>query len=351
MAAAVQSELKSARGNLETRRREVNEQLANRLRTLHAGPPPSKSGFLSLRRSRAVPQTPLPDELTAYAMDRLDDAWITVLQQFLDGVSSQVGTVAEQLNQLSRELKSLGTEFPASAAGETYQAVGGAETQAFVVRIRKALQTQRERITLAVHEELSRTALVGEQKLQRFVGVRMDVHEALKGPLLAAARRVVSDQVRESTLAWISESARDAGQGKDGACGRLVAEFLEERQTRVQSTLGPVLVLVPDTVEPRVLKEAFASCKDARLVPARTNGVTIMAEVGARPLEDVADELVQHQELYRQLAQKLHAREDVDWSPLPSPAKMRSDSAVAKIPAAPADLVAKASGSGPRSGR
>ncbi|MFO1093448.1 MAG: tubulin-like doman-containing protein [Planctomycetaceae bacterium] len=345
VASAVLSEIKLLKGELEARRRTANEQLPERTRILAEGPPPTPpSGFSLFRRSRpAAPVTSFTDNLTAYATERLDEARMYVLQQLLDGVGSQIGTLSEQLSQLSRELKCLSAEFPAPAAAEETSALAGPETQAFVQRIKRTLHLERERITRAVHDELCQTALAGEQRLQRFLGVRTDLQDALRGPLHAAAKKVVSDQVQRSTLEWIADSAREAAGGREPACGRLVAEFLAERRAHVRGTFGPVLVLVPDTVEPRVLNDAFASCKDARLVPARTNGVTVVAEIGARPLEDVADEVIGHQELYRQLAQKLHTREDVDWSPLPPPGKNRSDSV--KVPGASTPSGSKPSGS------
>ncbi|MBL8848757.1 MAG: protein kinase [Planctomycetaceae bacterium] len=326
---ALASQIAELRSELERRRKSSAETAAQVLQTLLQGPPAqAPTGFaLFKRRQVAPPAIPQSDELAVYAARRLDDARLKALQSFLDTITSQVGGLTDQLNQLSRELSALSTEFPDPEPVTETARFAGPETQSFVERIRHALVQRREAIALAVHEEIGRSVLTGDQKLQRYVGVRSELHGVLKAPMAVAARRVVNDFIRQTTLEWIAESARESEAGNQAACGRLVQEFLTERKSRTNAVLDPVLVLAPDSVEPRVLSSAFASCKGARLVPARTNGITVFAEIAPRPLEDVADSLIQGQELYRQLAQKLHTREDVDWSPLPPPrAARRSDS-------------------------
>lgn len=326
---AVTSQLGELRSELDRRRRTVAETTEQTLQTATEGPPvPPPTGFARFRRNRsAVPTYLQPAELAPYAAARLEEARARSLHSFVDAITAQLGGLNDQLNQLSRELTALSSEFPAPEPESEKPTFAGPETQAFVERIKQTLVQKREEIALAVHEELGRTALVGEQKLQRFFGLRSELHGALKAPLGAAARRVVSDFIRQTTLEWIAESARTAEGGNETACSRLVSEFLTERRSRTNAVLDPVLVVAPDSVEPRQLSNAFASCKGARLVPARTSGVTVFAEVAPRPLEEVADSIIQGQELYRQLAQKLHTREDVDWSPLPPPrSARRSDS-------------------------
>ena len=118
--------------------------------------------------------------------------------------------------------------------------------------------------------------------------------------------------------------------------GRLWAEFVQERCVEPLSAPERLLVLVPDSVEPRQLQEAFTACKSATLISGKTNGITICVERGPRPLEVVADEIVQRQELYRQLAERLHTREDVDWGPLAPPRaeshEVRFDDIVVRTP-------------------
>jgi len=259
------------------------------------------------------------------------------LQTFLDAIHGQLSNLADQLLQMSRELSSLSGEFQEDAPSQASRSGDGPETVAFVQRIRDALERHREDIALAVDDALRNSTLAGEQKLQRFLEGRAELQATLRGPLQSAARHAVADQIRQSTVQWIEESAREAADGQLTGCGRLVAEFLAERRANSKAPLDPVLVLAPDSVDLRVLSDAFACCKDARLVPARTSGITVFAEAGARRLEEVADELVERQELYRQLAQKLHTREDVDWSPLPPPQgpKRDSGSKSVRVPIAP----------------
>ena len=144
-----------------------------------------------------------------------------------------------------------------------------------------ALRRHRDEIALAVYETLQETTLSGNLKLQRFLGGRSEVADSLRVPLQLTARFVVADLIRKTTVGWIEQSAGEAAAGAEStACARLVEEFLAERRRSSKAPLEPVLVLAPDTVNLRALSEAFACCKDARLVPARTSGITVFAEVG-----------------------------------------------------------------------
>jgi hypothetical protein len=168
-------------------------------------------------------------------------------------------------------------------------------------------------------EEFNRTVLAGEHKLQRFLGLQAQLQHTLAAPLRKVARQVVLAHIGQSTQRLIEESAQEAGRGLETTCARLVTEFVQERRAEPLTAQERLLVLVPESVEPRQVQEAFASCRTATLVPARTNGITLCLERGPRPLEELADEIAQRQELYRQLAEKMHTREDVDWGPLALP--------------------------------
>jgi hypothetical protein len=245
--------------------------------------------------------------------------------QFVDLFEAPVAGLADQLNHLIRDLNSLAAEFPPSSVKEDTRAGGRDAARAYVQAIQEALVRDRESIARSVADECNRTVLVGEQKLQRFLGLSAQVREALTAPLRAAARRVVLSHIQRSTQRFIEESARAAADGAETACARLVAEFVQEQAATPAVARERLVVLVPESVDPRQLQEAFAASATATLVAGRTNGITICRERAPRPLEDVADEVVQSQELYRQLAEKLRTREDVDWAPLgPGRGELRS---------------------------
>lgn len=329
---ALASRIGELRTELDRRSRDCGELAEVAAEQALNGPPPgSKSGFNLFRRRRTVQAEALAESLKEYAGQRLDEARLSEMRDLLRLVDAQVSVLTDQLVQLSRELACLAAEFPNPEVTNEESHELGSETQAFVEHVRDSLQRRRQGIARVVRDELYRHLLTGEQKLQRFLGGRADLQGILKGPLKDSARRVIAACVRKTTVGWITKAASESEAEHRNPCGRLVAEFLEERRARTETSLDPVLVLVPDEIEPAVLGKAFASCKEARLVPARTNGITVFAEVTPRALEDVADDLVQHQELYRQLAQKLHTREDVDWSPLPPPRKPSTESVSSSV--------------------
>lgn len=318
---AICRQLKAVRGELEQVRRTVRHSRAERVRALSdetAADTRQWMGFLRRRRA-ADGESALLDELAAYAGCRLDDALLTAATQFVDLLDAPLAGLAEQLNHLIRDLNALAAEFPTSSPTEDTQAgeYGDAPAmRAYARMIQEALVRDRERIARSVAEECNRTVLVGEQKLQRFLGHSAQVPEALTAPLRAVARRVVLSHVRQSTQCFIEESARTAANGVETTCARLVTEFIQAQTAVPAVARERLVVLVPECVDPRQLQDAFASCTTATLVSGRTNGITICRERAPRPLEDVADEVVQNQELYRQLAEKLRTREDVDWAPL-----------------------------------
>ena len=322
------SQIQDLRNELERRRRACDDAAAEAGDQLRNGPPPgSKSGFNLFRRRRTVEKETLLEGLSDYATQRLDEVRLAALQEFLNQIHSQLGVLTDQLVQLTRELACLAAEFPVPEEHDPESHSFGPETEAFIQRVRESLQQGRREIALAVIGDLNGGALAGDRKLQRYLGGRSELQSSLKGPLIDAARRVIAACVRQTTMDWIAKSADESQSQHGTSCGRLVAEFLEERRAKTATKLDPVLVLVPEEMDPALLGRAFASCREARLVPARTTGITVFAEVTPRPLENVADELIQQQDLYRQLAQKLHTREDVDWSPLPPPRKTAGASA------------------------
>jgi serine/threonine protein kinase len=317
--------LKDLRSRLGAERQALQRTLQDRVREIAAEPPPAKSSRFAWFRPRqtTLVRPPLVEELASYAVSRLDAARLAALQPFLDQVEAPISDLTDQLNHLARDLTSLAAEFPVPpGTAESLSGDAGDSRSAardYALRIGDALRHDREPIARAVARQFNQHVLTGEQKLQRFLGLHGQLQHTLVAPLRRVARQVVLDQVRQSTQQLIEESARDAAAGQVSACARLVDEFIQERGAERIATHERLLVLAPESVDPRQLQEAFASSRFATLVSGRTNGITLCWERGPRPLEDVADEIVQRQELYRQLADKLHAREDVDWGPLASP--------------------------------
>ena len=339
---ALSEKLKCLRSRLGEQRQALQGMLKDRLREITAEPPPAKSsplGWFRRQRTEAI-RPPLVDELAAYATSRLDAARLTALQPYLDQVEAPISDLAEQLNHLSCDLTSLAAEFPVSpvtvdaALGDAAESSSAA--RAYALHIGEALRRDREQIARSVAREFNLGVFTGEQKLQRFLGQHGQLQHTLVAPLRRVARQVVLDEIRQSTQQLIEESAGAAAAGQESPCARLVAEFIRERGAERIGTHDRLIVLVPESVDPRPLQEAFAACKSATLVSGRTCGITLCWERGPRPLEDVADEIVQRQDVYRQLADKLHAREDVDWGPLAPPRaesrEVRFDDVVVRSP-------------------
>lgn len=273
------------------------------------------------RRQPRDEEPSLLDEMLAGSLDQLNQAKLAALQQYLNLIGVQLSSVTDQLNHLSRDLKCLAAEFPCTAPRDSVDPdsdrAGGPAAQRYARRIHDSLKRDRERIAQSINNEFLQTVLSGEEKLRRFLGVHSQLQATLLTPLRNLARKVVLSQVRETTQSLIEESARDSKLGKPTVCAQLVEEFVTERGLKPDVARDRLVVLAPESVDPQLLQNAFASCPT--LIPARTNGITICCESSARPLEDVADEMIQQQDLYRQLAEKLHTREDVKWSPLALP--------------------------------
>lgn len=319
-AEALSKQLKRVRGELEQSHRAARDLRVVRTQApTHVGTA-RRTHWLGLipRRCTAEAASDLLDELAAHAGRRLEEARLNALMKFVEQVEGPIAVLAEQLKILIRDLGCLASEFPSLASlEEAGDGRGGDDSAArtYVQGVQQALQSGREVIARAVVEECHRTILVGDQKLQRFLGVSGQLREELAGPLRAVARRVVLSHIRQATQRYIEGSAT-TDDVTESACARLVSEFLQGPDATPVSPRERLVVVVPETVDPRQLQDAFAACTTATLVCGRTNGITLCREQTPRPLEDVAEEIVQNQELYRQLAEKLRTREDVDWAPL-----------------------------------
>lgn len=325
----VANQLKSLRNTLEQQRRAAEESMSEQMLQLSQAPAPDDRPRRGLFRWLRHPdeQPSALDELVTYAGYRLEEVKLAALEKFLEVVESQISLASDQLNHLARDLNCLSEEFRSppwdGAAAETD---GGhrAAAREYRKRIRDALQHDRETIARSVRDEFQRSVLAGDQKLRRFLGAHSELQRSLVSPLRNVAQQIVFAHVRQTTERLIQESACQAGDAKETLCSRLVSEFVAEHKSPHS---GPerLVVLAPDTLDPRQFENAFASCSTAIMVPARTNGITICLEGDARPLEDVADELVEGNDIYRQLADKLHTRQDVDWRPL-APGTGKGDS-------------------------
>ena len=287
-------------------------------------PVPERSWLGLFRRRSARQKLSLMDELLTNATQRIDKAKLAAIQQYLSLIETQVSAVSDQLNHLSRDLNCLSAELQSDSrdAADSHQGQGlGPAAMEYTRRIHDALNRDRESIALRVSGELFRTVLNGEKKLRRFLGMHSQLQSTLQSPLRTVARQVVLAYVRQTTQQMIESSAQKSRADRESACVRLISEFVQERCLEPDERL---IVVAPDSVAPQHVEAAFAPCTSTTFVSARTNGITICREGASRPLEHVADEIIQQQDLYRQLAEKLHTREDVNWSPLALPGASRS---------------------------
>ncbi len=322
--AAVTVRLRELRDELKREQQQVSaeaSQIPSQLRDSASDTRRSTSRWFRSKRQAADEQNSLADGLASYALAQFEQIRLGLLQKQLDQISSKINTLANELNHLTRDLGGLASEFPASP-GSGVTGLRTSESGAareYLHRVESALDRNRQQLAQCVRQEFEQDLLTGDQKLQRFLGAHGQLQKMLAIPLWHAARRAVLDQVQQATLQLIDESAQHAQSDEDSLCIRLLTEFVSSDRSQLGAVRERPVVIVPDVVDPGRLRAAFESNVAAVIVTAKTNGITICWEGDARPVEDAAEAIVDGNDVYRQLAEKLHTRKDVDWQPLPPP--------------------------------
>jgi hypothetical protein len=224
-------------------------------------------------------------------------------------IDSRVTQLSDELQAFWKDLNLLSEEFCGGNAGHVSNPQESSATEQFVKR---RICAQTSTMLEQLEGDVLEMTAPGQRNLQQFIASQVDLRQLLTAKLRQAARRIVMRAVRDVNAEWIDGLAR--GEHVEGRSA--LAEMLS--MAAKAQNLGGVerqLLIVPQNVDAdQVL--AHLSREGARpcVVRAHTTSAIACVESGQIPLATVANRIIGNQPLFKEIAQRLHSRSDIDWN-------------------------------------
>jgi serine/threonine protein kinase len=306
-----------------------------------AGAGGGQAGNAGLFGWSAWPKTPEDRRrqfLIGYARNRLFALLAHAVANQIRSTESKLVTLVDQLNCLSQRLVLLAKPFVSAVdgAGDVAAAVTGPAGR-FQEMVVEQLNLCQDEITGAVEQEIDERVLQGDQGLRRFLDPRSEVQPLLSRRLDEASRRAVLACLNRIVRQFIEDGA--AGQGPSGQPSfvDLLQEALPSRGGAPENRATRRLLIIPANADPeKVQRQIAAALPNVGIVGGPTFDVTLCTIHGEMPLEQVAREMIRGIDGYEKLAERLHSRVDIKWSPLSGAGTAGGQSA--KVSAGPSTI-------------
>jgi hypothetical protein len=305
-----------------------------------AGAGGGQAGNAGLFGWSAWPKTPEDRRrqfLIGYARNRLFALLAHAVANQIRSTESKLVTLVDQLNCLSQRMVLLAKPFVTAVdgAGDGAAAVTGPAGR-FQEMVVEQLNLCQDEITGAVEQEIDERVLQGEQGLRRFLDPRSELQPLLSRRLDEASRRAVLACLNRIVRQFIEDGAAGQGQGQPSFVD-LLQEALAARGGAPESRATRRLLIIPANADPeKVQRQIAAALPNVGIVGGPTFDVTLCTIHGEIPLEQVAREMIRGIEGYEKLAERLHSRVDIKWTPLSGAGTAGSQSA--KSAASPPNL-------------
>ena len=269
----------------------------------------------SLRREN--PDQKLREVLQSYTRTRLNELLCRSIRKIMRIVDAEISTLIEHMDRLARDLHQLVDTGDVSQAGREEAADAASSSSGTLVDCRQMMLAQltsrRRDIAESIDAALERRLFKGEQGLRKFLAPEAQMW-TLRQPLAEAARQAVLDCIREIGCQLI-EACGTAGQ--HGSASDLVASLwngLAGTQEVARADVIERVVMVPDDVEVSSLRNRFrATLPNTTIIAGKKCDITLWRIRRPTAIEQVATDIIGGNEQFRDLAQRLHARVDIQW--------------------------------------
>ncbi len=291
---------------------DASQELGNTLRSeeFHR---PERRGIVSWIRP-SNPDQKLRDELKAYAGIRLDEFLLRVTAKMARIVDAEVVTLVEQLDRLSRDLARLSSPIPESKQLSGADDGGSTNSSTIVLAYRNMLREQlhlhRFEIARNIDEAAQSQFVAHGKELRKYLDPVADLHQALWQPLVQLSRRSVMDCTQEINRQLLS------GTRPECASMRKVLELLRDKLMTADdepADLTTKCLVIPEGTEASALGKLSQQTK---IVEGSLIDITLCVIERGVPLSDLADELTDGVEMYKDLGSRLLSRVDINWRDL-----------------------------------
>lgn len=299
-----------------------------------------KPGLVKWALGRSNPEQKLRDVLKQYATTRLNELLARVAAKILRIVHAELSSVIENLNRLCRDLSLLAEPIqPSEENADAEPATGAAAALAGFRRL-VLVELERGRVETARKTEDALERRLAERRLglQQLLDPCTELRREIGLPLAEVARQEVLKRVREISCQLIA--ATPQGNAADGDLVSLLAAATRASATPAGEILGRVLVLPEEANTSHVPLRVRAALPDTLVVHDKRCDVTLCSIRQPATLSQVAHEVIAGNEQYKELAARLHTRNDIRWSPLTADEPAQRESEPAGVEEAPEKTVA-----------
>ncbi len=276
--------------------------------------------FRSSRNSK------LSSVLGEYGTTKMDAIYLAVVHKQLRTIEANLGVTIDQTQRLSHDLTRLSQKFETGKLTDSTQIGSQSFDQSvawYVQGVRESLLGKRMQIIRNLEGVIQNTLAQAGYQLQKFLDHRVELSDILLAPMREHARDVVSRSVAEIHCEMIDAGESDPSPNTGAfQLSQLVQNLIAEHwptdlSQREQSRIS---ILVPQSADASRLSEQFQELGQAiSVVNLVTNGITLVREVDEITLFDFCRSLTHGAEIYKDLASRLHSRDDVEWIELLEP--------------------------------
>lgn len=280
-----------------------------------------RSGLIGWTLRRKGPEERFHQVLTHYATSRLEEALLRAVAKQLRTAEARVATLIEHLDTLSRSLSQLllGTESEASGPGEGTPGPAAAATARYQQMVLEQLNLRQQEIARQVERVIDQRVLNGEQGLRRYLELESEPRELLRKPLADVSRRAVLDCVKEIIRQFMQPCDAAAPDGTTHPVVELIqAGSAMNRRNSAGVHVERILIVPEGTGLSSLQKQVDRALPNSTIAEGRACDVTLCTVTRDASLERIADEIIAGVDLFKELANRLHTRTDVEWRPIPA---------------------------------
>ena len=262
------------------------------------------------RRRPAIVAAELRDQAKQYAETRLQYLLEKSVGDLIRGISAQVNTAMDRLQELAKDLNQLADEFAVRpGVREPSQPMSEQDRS---VHLSERLRSEEAALIEQVDRDLASRFFSSHRRLSLMLG-QMESRQQLKLEVRKSSRHAILQIVKNFNVDLVSRDVSDLG-------AKVVQELVQQARPCFDEGGGAqrLLVITPDSLgDGRLVEEIQrATGQEPTSVPDQDGDVVVCYDREQVALEQIAARLIGPRRDYIEIARRLHTRTDVEWAPL-----------------------------------
>ncbi len=308
-------------GSITRERLLVQESMAAIRRTLtedHEELDRRRSSWIPFRSGRPSKRQSL---LNDYATAGIKWLVLAVVFKQFRAIEAQVGSAIDQMQRLSHDLSKISGKFKSYGQSASTDSSANEQDDSiawYVQSVRDAMIEKRAEILQELEEAAESSLSEAGHTLQHFLDPRLQLNDFLQVALQDHSRDVVSRTVAKVHCELIDGQPDSEGQADaDALLPRLINNVIRQESEKWDRKCERHAVIIPESANASGLETHLrADGNPIDVASFKTNGITLVQYINNTSLYELATSLSGGIDIYRELADRLHSRDDVDWTPL-----------------------------------